>query len=189
MKINIYPPVSFDYQTPEQLYQYVSENVSMEEMQIVEQKQLKEDESEDSWSDENKIAIVGVSLRAPEVKNLEDLWNVVGNKKVVLSEISPSHFVTASTDKKYVGGEIKEVYEFDPMFFGISPMEAKCIDPQQRMFLKVAYEAMQDASLIADDNKKIGVYVGSEQNTYSEQFNNGRYLNMFEQCMICPEDI
>lgn len=189
LKINIYPTVIFEYQTPEQLYRYVSENLSMEEVQIGERKQLEEDESENSLADENKVVIVGVSLRAPEVKNLEDLWNVIRNKKVVLSEISPSHFVTASTDKKYVGGEIKEVYEFDPMFFGISPMEAKCIDPQQRMFLKVAYEAMQDASLIEDDNKKIGVYVGSEQNTYSEQFNNGRYLNMLEQCMKCPEDI
>lgn len=183
LSINIYPTVIFEYQTPEQLYDYVYENSGMSATKI-EETDVREKDSMD-----DKVAIVGLALRAPEVENLEDLWDVVKNKKVVLKEISPSHFVTASTDKEYIGGEIKEVYEFDPMFFGISPAEAKCIDPQQRMLLKVAYEALQDASLISDVNKKIGVYVGSEQNTYSEQFNNGRYLKILEQCMNRAEDV
>ncbi|MCC8025200.1 MAG: SDR family NAD(P)-dependent oxidoreductase [Clostridium sp.] len=189
LNVNLYPTVIFEYQTPEQLYQYVAKLLTMEGLEPREQNHRGTEKREASAKKEDKVAVVGVALRAPEVKNLEDLWDVVINRRVVLSEITPGHFVSSSTDKRYVGGEIKEAYEFDPMFFGISPTEANCMDPQQRMFLKVAYEAMQDASLIADDNKKVGVYVGSEQNTYFEQFNNGRYVSLLEEQLEQPDVI
>ncbi len=43
------------------------------------------------------------------------------------------------------GGFLTGVEDFDPRFFGISPAEARIIDPQQRLFLETAWHALEDA--------------------------------------------
>ena len=56
---------------------------------------------------------------------------------------------------------------FDARFFGFSPMEAKTMDPQHRILLELAYEAMEDAGYDAGRFEgRIGVYTGSAMNTY-----------------------
>ena len=60
------------------------------------------------------------------------------------------------------GGFLERVDEFDAEFFGISPREAVRVDPQHRLLLEVAWEALEDAGLPAADiaQTKAGVYVG-----------------------------
>ena len=185
---NIYPTVVFEYQTPEQLYQYIEDNI-LESADDVEVETTVETTTEEKEDDDKSIAIVGVALRAPQVTNIDELWDVVKNKKVVLSEINKSHFSTSVSSEKWVGGEIKDAYNFDPMFFGVSPSEARYMDPQQRTFLKVTYEAMQDGNIISDSDSKVGVYVGAEQNNYAEQFNNGRYIKAIEDCLKSGDSV
>lgn len=61
------------------------------------------------------------------------------------------------------GGFLQEnIAEFDSLFFGISPRQGECLDPQSRLLLEVSYEAIEDAGLTLDELKgsKTGVYVG-----------------------------
>lgn len=78
------------------------------------------------------------------------------------------------------GGFIDKPYEFDPMFFGLSSSEAAVTDPQQRIFLEIAWEALQQAGYGGRyGSNNIGVFVGCEQNTYAEHFANyGIYMKL-----------
>src|SRR6202008_911749 len=61
-----------------------------------------------------------------------------------------------------------EIDQFDAGFFGYTPREAELIDPQQRIFLECAWEALEAAGYDADRfDGPIGMYAGSAVNTYA----------------------
>ncbi len=70
------------------------------------------------------------------------------------------------------GGFLTDVGGFDASFFGISPREAKMMDPQQRIFLEVACEALDDAGVPVHGlrGSSTGVFVGIYLNDYAERF-------------------
>ena len=56
---------------------------------------------------------------------------------------------------------------FDAAFFGFSPKDASIMDPQHRVFLQCAWEALEDAGHAPESFKgSIGVYAGSGMNSY-----------------------
>ncbi|MGH8046893.1 MAG: type I polyketide synthase, partial [Chthoniobacterales bacterium] len=66
------------------------------------------------------------------------------------------------------GGFVDGIDQFDPQFFGISPREAPYVDPQHRLLLETAWEAIEDAGVILDFERgtDIAVYVGISHNDY-----------------------
>lgn len=102
------------------------------------------------------IAIVGTGGRFPgDASNPDRLWELLLSGKSTLSETPQDRF---SADAFYHpqpdrpgtsnsrGGHFmnQRIDEFDAPFFSITPSEAKAMDPQQRMCLEVAYEAMEN---------------------------------------------
>jgi polyketide synthase PksN len=67
-------------------------------------------------------------------------------------------------------GCLPGVSEFEPLFFEISPREAECMDPRQRLLLQEAWNALEDAGYGAEQikNNKIGMFVGVEQGDYQQ---------------------
>ena len=63
---------------------------------------------------------------------------------------------------------IDAIDQFDPQFFGISPREAPYVDPQHRLLLETAWEAIEDAGLVLDfeHGTDLGVFVGISHNDY-----------------------
>lgn len=120
----------------------------------------------------NDIAIVGLSGKYPMADNLDELWTNLKLGKDCITEVPKSRWnhdkyysaVKGEKGKVYCkwGGFINGVGEFDSLFFGISPNEAKLIDPQERLFLQSAYEAIEDAGYVKSDfkDKNVGVFVG-----------------------------
>ncbi|MBA1429407.1 MULTISPECIES: SDR family NAD(P)-dependent oxidoreductase [Pseudomonas fluorescens group] len=131
------------------------------------------------------IAIIGLAGRYPQARTLDEFWQVLSQGRDCISEIPAerwdhSRYYSADEDapgKTYArwGGFIDGVTEFDPAFFGISPREAAAMEPQERLFLQTAHEAIEDAgytrqglaaSARQDDVEgMVGVFVGV---TYEE---------------------
>ena len=125
------------------------------------------------------IAIVGLSGRYPEAKNIQEYWQNLREGKDCIIEVPKDrwdwreYYSEDRTKSGYHyskwGGFIEGVDEFDPRFFNISPREAAYIDPQERLFLQHTWMAIEDAGYtrdklqIPDDQDlagQVGVYVG-----------------------------
>ena len=80
-------------------------------------------------------------------------------------------------------GFLDQIDQFDPQFFGISPREAPYVDPQHRLLLETAWEAIENAGVVLDFEKgsDIGVYVGISHNDYQ-----GIQSTAFDHSGIAP---
>jgi acyl transferase domain-containing protein/SAM-dependent methyltransferase len=118
------------------------------------------------------IAIVGIGCRFPGARDSESFWRLLNGGVDAVSEIPPDRWdVDAYYDPDpnqpgkmatRWGGFLDGVDHFDPLFFGISPKEAMNMDPQQRLLLEVAWEALENAAIAADQvrNTRTGVFIG-----------------------------
>lgn len=125
------------------------------------------------------IAVIGISCRFPGAKNPEAFWQLLRNGGDAISEVPADRWkkqafyhpdpATPGKAVSYWGGFLENIDQFDPFFFGISPMEAKYMDPQQRLVLELSYEALDDAGQVTEqlNNTKAGVFVGISVNEYS----------------------
>ena len=107
------------------------------------------------------IAIIGISCRFPGAKNLESFWELLSSGKEAISEVTPERWDIDSYPYRW-GGFIKNVDRFDSHFFGIAPREAERIDPQHRLLLEVAWEALENAFIIPGklSGSQTGVFIG-----------------------------
>ena len=127
----------------------------------------------------DKIAIVGMSGRYPQAKNMQQYWDNLAQGKNSITEIPPSRWDIdqyydpdpTQEGKMYCKwlGMLDDVDRFDPLFFQINPAEAECMDPQHRLFLEESYKAFEDAgySNARLSNTKCGVYLGIMSNDYN----------------------
>ncbi|GAB2703591.1 SDR family NAD(P)-dependent oxidoreductase [Nocardia thraciensis] len=125
------------------------------------------------------VAIVGVACRLPgEIAALDDLWRALIAGRDLIGEVPPDRFDVAGfvdsggprPGKSYTaaGGFLTDVAGFDAQYFGLSPREASRMDPQHRLLLEMAVEALDDAAISADDlaGSNAGVFVGISGHDY-----------------------
>lgn len=115
------------------------------------------------------IAIIGMSGRFPQARNIDELWKILLEGRDVVTEKPEERFLEGDEQQlKWKGGWIPGVDEFDPKFFGISPREAETMDPRQRLLLQESWKALEDAGYGAEkiEDSKIGMYVGVESGDY-----------------------
>ncbi|MFE0026413.1 SDR family NAD(P)-dependent oxidoreductase [Amycolatopsis sp. NPDC059021] len=119
----------------------------------------------DTSTSTEAIAIVGISCRLPYAENPAQLWQLlrdgrsaIGTPPAGRPELPPRP-----------GGYLEDVSGFDAGFFGIGPREASSMDPQQRLMLELAWEALEDARIIPADlaDSRTGVFVGVIADDYA----------------------
>lgn len=131
------------------------------------------------------IAVIGMACRYPGgVNNPEDFWRMLCNGADAITEIPKERwdidsFYNPDPDAagKIVtrwGGFLEQVDQFDPQFFGISPREADAMDPQHRLLIQVAWEALEHAGQAPDKliGSSTGVFTGICVNDYYQMMVN-----------------
>ncbi len=126
-----------------------------------------------------KIAIIGASLRAPGgVRDLATFEELLWSGRDAIGPIPPDRWqIDAWYDAAQdapgkmttrEGGFIEGVDTFDAEFFGISPLEARSMDPQQRLVLELAWHALEDAGHAPSDlaGSATGIYLGIANGDY-----------------------
>ncbi len=125
------------------------------------------------------IAIIGLAGRYPQARDTDEFWRNLAEGRDCVTEIPAErwsyegHFdadrqAAGKANSKW-GGFLDGAYDFDPLFFNISPREAEIMDPQERLFLQCVYETLEDAGYVRESVKtragnvldgRVGVFVG-----------------------------
>ncbi|MEJ8307085.1 polyketide synthase [Saccharibacillus sacchari] len=117
------------------------------------------------------IAVIGISGRFPGAPNINDLWENLIHGVDSITEVPIEHWnVPQHEGYKKWAGLLDTTDHFDPLFFKISPNEAECMDPQQRLFLEEAWRAFEDAGYSASSlsGTNCGVFAGVLSNGYEQ---------------------
>jgi acyl transferase domain-containing protein len=121
------------------------------------------------------VAIVGLAGRFPGARGLDGFWRNIREGVESLETFSEADLDAAGVppalrshpDFVRKGTPLEEAEHFDAGFFGLSPREAQILDPQHRIFLECAWEALEHAGYAGGAlHEAVGVYAGASMNTY-----------------------
>ncbi|MFE5898567.1 SDR family NAD(P)-dependent oxidoreductase [Streptomyces sp. NPDC056488] len=126
------------------------------------------------------IAVIGLACRMPGAPDPEAFWHLLREGRSAVRDVPEDRAGPASGPGSVAelagghpgvryGGYLESVDGFDPAFFGISPREAAAVDPQQRLVLELAWEALEHAGVLpaALRSTATGVFVGSLADEYA----------------------
>jgi phthiocerol/phenolphthiocerol synthesis type-I polyketide synthase C len=120
-------------------------------------------------ADAGPIAIIGMACRLPGADDPQALWQLLIEGRDALSPVPPDRWVPQDGEPRR-GGFLAQVDRFDADFFAIAPREAELMDPQQRLMLELAWEALEEAQIPPERlaGSDCGVFVGISTSDYAE---------------------
>ena len=138
------------------------------------------------------VAIVGMACRFPGADGIQAFWRlleeggnavqegVLGSGIGRVGALFPDD--TGQIQACRFGAYLEEIDLFDAAFFRISPVEARLLDPQQRLILETSWRALEDAGIDPEllKESRTGVYAGISNNDYR-----GLILEANENAGVC----
>ena len=118
------------------------------------------------------IAVIGMAGKFPGAPNLDAFWENLRTGVESITHFSEQELEVSrriSDNPQYIRarGIMRDVDLFDADFFAINPREAEYTDPQHRLMLETAWEALENAGYDSERFAgNIGVFSGCSQNTY-----------------------
>ncbi|GAA3444568.1 type I polyketide synthase [Planomonospora venezuelensis] len=125
--------------------------------------------------EDRRIAVVGMAGRFPGAPDVEAFWRNLRDGVESISFFTEEELLASGVapdlvrDPAYVPARpvLDDVAGFDAAFFGMSPRMAAITDPQQRAFLEVCWEALEQAGYAAPEHRgRVGVFGGANISTY-----------------------
>ena len=115
---------------------------------------------------EDGIAIVGMACRFPGANNLSEYWRLLESGTDMITDGRPNN----GDGPQIRGAYIDDIEWFDSRFFRVTPVEARMMDPQQRVMLEASWEALEDAGIDPSGlrGSRTGVYVGLGGSEYRD---------------------
>jgi acyl transferase domain-containing protein/acyl carrier protein len=122
------------------------------------------------------IAVIGMACRLPGASNVEEFWRNLCGGVESIRPLSEEQLIEAGLDRDELDNPrhvraaalVDGIDRFDAAFFGINAREAEVLDPQHRLFLECAWEALEDAGY--DPSRydgAIGVFGGGIFDSYA----------------------
>ncbi|MFD8339074.1 SDR family NAD(P)-dependent oxidoreductase [Streptomyces solisilvae] len=130
---------------------------------------------EPSGDRDQGIAVIGMSGRFPGASDTEQFWRNLITGTESIRRFTDEELLASGVDPRlladpaYVRARptLDDVRGFDAAFFGYSPRDAKVADPQQRILLECAWEAMEQAGYATAEHRgRVGVFAGANLSTY-----------------------
>ncbi|MEH2308020.1 type I polyketide synthase [Nostoc sp.] len=121
------------------------------------------------------IAIIGMSGRFPKARSLDAFWQNLRDGLEAISFFSDKELESMGVDtttlnnQNYVKANavLEDIELFDAAFFDYSPKTAEIIDPQHRLFLETAWEALESAGYDSKTYQgRISVYGSASISSY-----------------------
>lgn len=99
----------------------------------------------------DRIAIIGMACRFPGARNVDEYWRNLRDGVEAVVHFSEAEMLAAGVDPMMLstpghvkaGSVLEGIEQFDAGFFDFSPRQAELTDPQQRLFLECAWEALK----------------------------------------------
>jgi polyketide synthase PksJ len=131
------------------------------------------------------IAIIGMSCRLPKANTLQEYWDNLCSNKDCLTRFDEKEIENSLFQNENfvpVKGILSNIDQFDASFFGFSPADASITDPQQRVFLECALEALEHSGVAPNKliSKMISVFAGMTDSTYLHE-------NLLKNYWVCNE--
>ncbi len=135
------------------------------------------------------IAIVGMACRFPGAEDISDFWRqlIAGESAIADGRVGSGDWYgavgdPAAKDNTFLRGAfVKDIDLFDSRFFRIAPIEARMMDPQQRMMLETSWQALEDAGIDPDRlrGSRTGVYAGVGGSEYRDLIQTSGRFNSY----------
>ncbi|MEV5595246.1 beta-ketoacyl synthase N-terminal-like domain-containing protein [Streptomyces sp. NPDC052496] len=125
---------------------------------------------------DSRVAVIGTAFRFPGAATPEEFWQVIRDGRDCVRRFTEEELAAAGVPAEkyraddFVGasGILDDIDGFDAAFFGMSVREAKLTDPQHRMFLECAYQALEDAGHPRErDGQRTGVFASTGYHLYT----------------------
>jgi phthiocerol/phenolphthiocerol synthesis type-I polyketide synthase E len=135
---------------------------------------MSEQPADQSIDETFDVAVIGMSCRLPGAPSVEDFWRVLREGTECIRSFSDEELLAMGVPRRVLeaegfvkaGAVLDGVDRFDAAFFGYSPREAELMDPQHRLFLECAWEAIERAACVPDGSRTVGVFAGAGLSTY-----------------------
>ena len=128
-----------------------------------------DDELPYATKEREEVAVIGMACRFPGADSLEEFWQLLVSGSTCIDKIPIERFNPVDINRKpglaeLWGNFLKRPDAFDHRFFGVSGREANSMDPQQRLALHVAYEALESSGYcslpVQQKVMDVGCYLG-----------------------------